>query len=227
MEKFLTLSTYAVALEADNIDTDQIMPKQFLRGIDKSGLDKGLFYNLKHRPDGTLDPMCVLNSPTGQKASLLLAGPNFGCGSSREHAVWGLMQAGFKVVASTNFGEIFYSNCFNNGLLACRVNPTDMQKLFETVREKPQTEFIINLFDSTISTQDTSVPFLISDRHRHMLMQGLDALEMTLSEIDSIQAFRERHEKTFPWMTALAAKAKLALANKGETLFDSDLDNRS
>ena len=133
MDKFSTLTTYAVALEADNIDTDQIMPKQFLRGIDKAGLDKGLFYNLKHKPDGSLDSGCVLNSPTGQKAALLLAGPNFGCGSSREHAVWGLMQGGFKVVAAANFGEIFYSNCFNNGLLACKVVPEDMEKLFSAM----------------------------------------------------------------------------------------------
>ena len=117
MDKFTSLTIGAVALEADNIDTDQIMPKQFLRGIDKSGLDKGLFYNLKHKADGSLDPKCVLNSPAAAKAAVLLAGPNFGCGSSREHAVWGLLQGGFRVVVAPSFGEIFYSNCFNNGLL--------------------------------------------------------------------------------------------------------------
>ena len=117
MDKFSTLTTGAVALEADNIDTDQIMPKQFLRGIDKSGLDKGLFYNLRHKADGSLDPKCVLNSPAAAKAAVLLAGPNFGCGSSREHAVWGLLQGGFRVVVAPSFGEIFYSNCFNLSLI--------------------------------------------------------------------------------------------------------------
>ena len=116
MEKFSTLTTYAVALEADNIDTDQIMPKQFLRGIDKAGLDKGLFYNLKHKPDGSLDSGCVLNSPTGQKAALLLAGPNFGCGSSREHAPLAIKSCGVKCGIAPSFARIFYRNSINIGL---------------------------------------------------------------------------------------------------------------
>ena len=218
MDKFSTLTTYAVALEADNIDTDQIMPKQFLRGIDKAGLDKGLFYNLKHKPDGSLDSGCVLNSPTGQKAALLLAGPNFGCGSSREHAVWGLMQGGFKVVAAANFGEIFYSNCFNNGLLACKVVPEDMEKLFSVVRSNPEAEFTVDLPAYTITAGGVTVSFAVSERHRRMLMQGLDMVDATLSEIDEVKAFREKHEKAFPWMAGLPAKAKRAMENNGETL---------
>lgn len=152
MDKFTSLTTGAVALEADNIDTDQIMPKQFLRGIDKSGLDKGLFYNLKHKADGSLDPKCVLNSPAAAKAAVLLAGPNFGCGSSREHAVWGLLQGGFRVVVAPSFGEIFYSNCFNNGLLACKVSVDDLEKLLMSCAR------ILKLFLLLISLHGRFVP---------------------------------------------------------------------
>lgn len=218
MQEFHILQTRAVALEADNIDTDQIMPKQFLRGIDKSGLDKGLFYNLKHNADGSLNPACVLNSDAARAAALLLAGPNFGCGSSREHAVWGLMQGGFKVVAAPNFGEIFYSNCFNNGLLACRVTPEDIEKLFAVVRRSPEAVFTVNLTEGTIAAEDVVVSFAVSDRHRTMLGKGLDMVDATLVEFDEIKAFKEKHEAAFPWMAGLPAQAKRALARKGETL---------
>lgn len=218
MEKFSTLTSNAVALEADNIDTDQIMPKQFLRGIDKSGLDKGLFYNLKHNPDGSVNESCVLNSETGRKAQVLLAGPNFGCGSSREHAVWGLMQGGFRVVVAPSFGEIFYSNCFNNGLLACKVDAGDLQKLFAIVREAPATPFTVDLMAGTIAAAGVVVPFQIAARHRAMLSQGLDMVDATLAEIDEVKAFRARHEAEFPWMTGLPAKAKSALAARGESI---------
>ena len=123
MEKLITLEAVAAALPFDNLDTDQLMPKQFLRGIDKSGLAKGMLYNMRHRPDGTVNPDFILNRPGHEETKILVAGPNFGCGSSREHAVWGLMQYGIRAVIAPSFGEIFYSNCFNNGLLAARVTP--------------------------------------------------------------------------------------------------------
>ena len=169
MDKFSTLTTGAVALEADNIDTDQIMPKQFLRGIDKAGLDKGLFYNLKHKANGSLNPDCVLNSSAAAKAAVLVAGPNFGCGSSREHAVWGLLQGGFRVVVAPSFGEIFYSNCFNNGLLACKITADDSKKLFAVLRADPEASFTVNLATRTIRTGDAVVSFAIAPRHSRML----------------------------------------------------------
>lgn len=218
MEKFSTLVTRGVALEADNIDTDQIMPKQFLRGIDKAGLDKGLFYNLKHNADGSLNAQCVLNSEPAKGAGLLLSGPNFGCGSSREHAVWGLMQGGFRVVAAPSFGEIFYSNCFNNGLLVCKVSMTEMSKLFAVVRENPYAEFVVNLQACSIVVDDFTVTFEIAARHRRMLIQGLDMVDTTLSEMEEIKAFRARHEARFPWMVGLPAKAKQVLVQKGESV---------
>ncbi len=218
MDKFSTLTTGAVALEADNIDTDQIMPKQFLRGIDKAGLDKGLFYNLKHKADGSLNPDCVLNSSAATKAAVLVAGPNFGCGSSREHAVWGLLQGGFRVVVAPSFGEIFYSNCFNNGLLACKITADDSKKLFAVLRADPEASFTVNLAARTIRTGDAVVSFAIAPRHSRMLELGLDMVDATLSEIDEVKRFRESHERDFPWMSGLPGKAKRVLIARGESL---------
>lgn len=218
MDKFSTLTTGAVALEADNIDTDQIMPKQFLRGIDKAGLDKGLFYNLKHKADGSLNPDCVLNSSAAAKAAVLAAGPNFGCGSSREHAVWGLLQGGFRVVVAPSFGEIFYSNCFNNGLLACKITADDSKKLFAVLRADPEASFTVNLAARTIRTGDAVVSFAIAPRHSRMLELGLDMVDATLSEIDEVKRFRESHERDFPWMSGLPGKAKRVLIARGESL---------
>lgn len=218
MDKFSTLTTGAVALEADNIDTDQIMPKQFLRGIDKAGLDKGLFYNLKHKADGSLNPDCVLNSSAAVKAAVLVAGPNFGCGSSREHAVWGLLQGGFRVVVAPSFGEIFYSNCFNNGLLACKITADDSKKLFAVLRADPEASFTVNLATRTIRTGDAVVSFAIAPRHSRMLELGLDMVDATLSEIDEVKRFRESHERDFPWMSGLPGKAKRVLIARGESL---------
>ena len=218
MDKYTLLTTGAVALEADNIDTDQIMPKQFLRGIDKSGLDKGLFYNLKHKADGSLDPKCVLNSPAAAKAAVLLAGPNFGCGSSREHAVWGLLQGGFRVVVAPSFGEIFYSNCFNNGLLACKVSVDDLEKLFDVLRKDPHSVFTVDLAARTVCTGEIVVSFAIAPRHSRMLELGLDMVDTTLSEIDEVKRFREQHEREFPWMSGVPGKAKRVLVARGESL---------
>lgn len=218
MDKFSTLTTGAVALEADNIDTDQIMPKQFLRGIDKAGLDKGLFYNLKHKADGSLNPDCVLNFSAAAKAAVLVAGPNFGCGSSREHAVWGLLQGGFRVVVAPSFGEIFYSNCFNNGLLACKITADDSKKLFAVLRADPEASFTVNLATRTIRTGDAVVSFEIAPRHSRMLALGLDMVDATLSEIDEVKRFRESHERDFPWMSGLPGKAKRVLIARGESL---------
>lgn len=218
MKKFTTLTSRAVALEADNIDTDQIMPKQFLRGIDKSGLGKGLFYNLRHKADGSPIPECVLNRVESRGAAVLLAGPNFGCGSSREHAVWGLMQGGFKVVVAPSFGEIFYSNCFNNGLLACKVPAEALEKLFAVARRDPKAEYTVNLMAGTIACGEVCVSFQIAERHRRMLMLGLDMVDATLSEIEAVKAFRVRHEQEHPWMAGLPAKAKRVLLAQGRSL---------
>ena len=208
MEKFTTLTSVALPLDIDNCDTDQLMPKQFLHGIDKSGLDKGLFYNLRFSSDGTPDPRCVFNKPGFEAARIIVAGPNFGCGSSREHAVWGLMQYGIRVVVAPGFGEIFYSNCFNNGLLAARVTPKDSRRLFAAISDETPVELTVDLEQQTICAGDLIIPFTVAPRHKTMLVEGLDMIDATLKDLPAIEAFRAEHEKAFPWMTGLPGRWK-------------------
>ena len=213
MEKLTVLTSVAVPLPIDNCDTDQIMPKQFLRGIDKKGLAKGTFFNLRCHPDGSPKKECVFNRPGFAAASILVAGPNFGCGSSREHAVWGLMQMGVRVVIATGFGEIFYSNCFNNGLLAAKVTAETADELFAYLQGDAARELTVDLVNRTIVGGDRTWRFEVGERHRVMLLEGLDMVGATLKDMDLIKAFKQRHEAQYPWMAGLAAKAKRALSN--------------
>lgn len=208
MEKLITLEAVAAALPFDNLDTDQLMPKQFLRGIDKSGLAKGMLYNMRHRPDGTVNPDFILNRPGHKETKILVAGPNFGCGSSREHAVWGLMQYGIRAVIAPSFGEIFYSNCFNNGLLAARVAPEAGERLLALLAVPTPQKLTVSVEDRTITAPGGEVfPFTIGERHRAMLLEGLDAVETTMKDIDDIRRWKDAHEKTFPWMAGLPGRS--------------------
>ena len=208
MEKLITLTAVAAPINVDNMDTDQLMPKQFLRGIDKSGLAKGLLYNHRHLGDGSLNPDFVLNKPGFENTKILVVGPNFGCGSSREHAVWGLMQYGIRVVVAAGFGEIFYSNCFNNGLLAAKVSPQTAQELLSYLSETDPKELTVNVQKCEIQTTDGSRVwhFDLAQRHQTMLLEGLDMLEATMKDLDLIEQFKQEHEKAFPWMSGLAGR---------------------
>lgn len=207
MEKLVTLTSVAVPLPIDNCDTDQIMPKQFLRGIDKSGLARGTFFNMRYDAQGHLREDCLFNQPEYKDAKMIVAGPNFGCGSSREHAVWGLMQMGFRVVIATGFGEIFYSNCFNNGLLAAKVTPEVSEEIFEAVGRGAKA-LTIDVAHRTISDGEKTWSFEIGERHQHMMLEGLDMVGATLKDLDAIRDFKNRHEAQVPWMAGLPAKAK-------------------
>lgn len=214
MEKFVTLTAVAAPLPIDNCDTDQIMPKQFLRGIDKSGLAKGTFFNMRCHRDGSPKTDCVFNRPGFEKTAILCAGPNFGCGSSREHAVWGLLQMGIRVVISSGFGEIFYSNCFNNGLLACRVTPDVSAEIMSELSDVTPVELNVDLVAQEIRLGDKVWSFDVAPRHREMLMEGLDMTGATLRDLDEIKRFRAAHEAAFPWMTGLPGKAKRRLEGR-------------
>src|SRR5476651_702379 len=133
MQAFNVLTAVAAPLPAANVDTDVIMPKQFLKGIDRNGLDRGVFFDLRFLADGTPDPAFILNQPEWQSAKFLLVGPNFGCGSSREHAVWGLTQLGIRALIGTTFAGIFFDNCQRNGLLALEMDPYVVESLIEVV----------------------------------------------------------------------------------------------
>lgn len=208
MEKLITLTAVAAPINIDNMDTDQLMPKQFLRGIDKSGLAKGLLYNHRHLSDGSLNPHFVLNKPGFDKTRIIVAGPNFGCGSSREHAVWGLMQYGIRVVIAAGFGEIFYSNCFNNGLLAAKITPQTSTELFNYLSEENPKELTVSVKEKIISSVDRTMhwKFDLAERHQTMLLEGLDMLETTMKELKLIENFKCEHEKAFPWMSKLAGR---------------------
>lgn len=210
MEKFTTLQAVAAPIDIDNLDTDQLMPKQFLHGIDKSGLAKGLLWNFRMNADGTPREDCVLNRSGFEKTQIIVSGPNFGCGSSREHAVWGLLQYGIRAVIAPSFGEIFYSNCFNNGLLAARVSPEDGAEILTALSETVPVELLIDLEAQTIATADKSKcwKFTVAPRHKKMLLQGLDMVDATLADKAAIEAFRSAHEKAFPWMAGLPGKRK-------------------
>ncbi len=208
MEKLITLTAVAAPIDIDNMDTDQLMPKQFLRGIDKSGLAKGLLYNHRHLSDGTLNPNFVLNKPGFENTHIIVAGPNFGCGSSREHAVWGLMQYGIRAVVAAGFGEIFYSNCFNNGLLAAKISPQTSAELFNYLSDSEPQKLTVSVKDKEIRTLDGSNvwAFELAERHQTMLLEGLDMLESTMKELELIRKFKLAHEKAFPWMSNLAGR---------------------
>ena len=208
MEKLITLTAVAAPIDIDNMDTDQLMPKQFLRGIDKSGLAKGLLYNHRHLSDGTLNPNFVLNKPGFENTCIIVAGPNFGCGSSREHAVWGLMQYGIRAVVAAGFGEIFYSNCFNNGLLAAKISPQTSAELFNYLSDSEPQKLTVSVKDKEIRTLDGSNvwAFELAERHQTMLLEGLDMLESTMKELELIRKFKLAHEKAFPWMSNLAGR---------------------
>ena len=208
MEKLITLTAVAAPINVDNMDTDQLMPKQFLRGIDKSGLAKGLLYNHRHLSDGTLNPDFVLNKKGFENTKILVAGPNFGCGSSREHAVWGLMQYGIRVVVAAGFGEIFYSNCFNNGLLAAKVSAQTSQELLSYLSENEPKTLTVDVQRREIRTADGKQVwhFDLAERHQTMLLEGLDMLEATLKEQALIERFKKEHERDFPWMSGLAGR---------------------
>ena len=212
MEKLIRFSSVAIPLPVDNCDTDQIMPKQFLRGIDKKGLARGCFFNMRFFPDGTPRPDSVFNRPGFERAGIIVAGPNYGCGSSREHAVWGELQLGIRAVIAPGFGEIFYSNCFNNGLLAAKVSREASEEIFRSISDRIPTELTVDLAQRKIFGAGKSWDFEIGERHRAMLMEGLDMVGATLRDLAEIQAFRDRHEKRFPWMARLPAEAKARLA---------------
>ncbi|RZJ60262.1 MAG: 3-isopropylmalate dehydratase small subunit [Acidovorax sp.] len=200
-----TVRGHAAVLDIANLDTDQIMPKQFLRGIDKAGLAPGLLYDLRF--DGAGQPRAdfVLNQPAFAGTDVLLAGSNYGCGSSREHAVWGMQQYGFQAVVASSFGEIFYSNAMNNRLLLAMVTEADAQAFMHEARAAAGPLAIeIDVEQRQVRTAGHSAPFTISERHRRMFLDGLDVIGASLTYRDRIDAFAAQHWAAQPWVRDVA-----------------------
>jgi 3-isopropylmalate/(R)-2-methylmalate dehydratase small subunit len=201
----------AAPLPTANLDTDQIMPKQFLRGIDKAGLAGGLLYDLRFDAEGRLREDFVLNRPAFAGVSILLAGSNFGCGSSREHAVWGLQQFGIQAVVASSFGEIFYSNAVCNGLLPAMVSEDCALALLNEAAEHPGPLPIrIDLLQLTVTSPQCAAPFSLSARHQRMLVEGLDLVGATLACQAEIEAFARRHWAAQPWLKDVASRMRPA-----------------
>ena len=201
MEAFITVEGVAAPMLSPNIDTDVIMPKQFLKGIDRGGLDKGLFFDLRFLPDGNQNPDFVLNQAPWNQAKFLIVGPNFGCGSSREHAVWGLKQVGIRAVIGTSFAGIFFDNCQRNGVLLIELDPDQLHLLGQTVSQADEARVVVDLPNQTITTaNDTSVTFKIDAMRKQSLLAGLDAIGTTLQRSESIRAFESAHFERNPWL---------------------------
>lgn len=198
MTPITTFSGRVVALPNQNIDTDQIVPARFLKAIDKSGLDKHLFADWRYAPDGTRRPDFPLNQPSARGAQVLLAGDNFGCGSSREHAPWALTAFGFRAIISTSFGDIFKSNALKNGLLPIVVDRETHRALFALVAEIPNAELTVDLASQSLALPDKrKVTFPIDPFARTCLLQGVDELGYLLSRQDAIARF-EREQAIVP-----------------------------
>jgi len=196
---FSVKSGVAAAMPAANIDTDVIMPKQFLKGIDRAGLAAGLFHGLRFSADGAPEPDFVLNKAPWAQARLLVVGPNFGCGSSREHAVWGLRQFGIDALVGTSFAGIFFDNCARNGLLAIEADEADVQKLMMAASAPESALMKIDLPAQTIETRDGVIRFTIDAARKDALSRGLDAVGLTLDHRQDIAAFEREYFADHPW----------------------------
>jgi 3-isopropylmalate/(R)-2-methylmalate dehydratase small subunit len=202
----------AAPLPIANLDTDQIIPKQFLRGIDKAGLDRGILYDLRFDAAGSPRADCILNQPAYAGAPILLGGANFGCGSSREHAVWGLQQFGVRAVVASSFGEIFYSNAMNNGLMLATVPEEYMERLFALAAASNSPLAVrVDVERLEVASAAGTARFTLSERHRRMFLDGLDMLGASLQHLPAIQAFAGRWRQDHPWLQDVAANARARL----------------
>jgi 3-isopropylmalate/(R)-2-methylmalate dehydratase small subunit len=201
MDKFTVLEGVAAPLKVVNVDTDMIIPKQYLKTIKRTGLGTGLFSEKRYKDDGSEDPNFVLNQPAYRKAKILVAGDNFGCGSSREHAPWALLDFGIRCVISTSFGDIFYNNCFKNGILPIRVSQDDLDKLFDDAERGANATLTIDLEKQEIRGPDGgSVKFEIDAFRKHCLLNGLDDIGLTMVKQDKIGSFESKVGADRPWM---------------------------
>ncbi len=201
MEKFKTLSGIAAPLDILNIDTDMIIPKQFLKTIKRSGLGKNLFDEMRYSPDGSIIKDFVLNNEPWKEAKILIAGDNFGCGSSREHAPWALLDFGIRCIISTNFADIFYNNCFKNGILPIKVSEDERQALLADSKDKENPVLNIDLPNQTINRPNgVSVKFDLDPFRKKCLLEGLDDISLTLEKKNQIESYESYRNDNHPWL---------------------------
>src|SRR6478735_8960042 len=193
MQAFTTLTGIVAPLDRVNVDTDQIIPKQFLKTIKRTGLREGLFYDWRKKKDGSPDPEFFLNQPRYQQATLLLTRENFGCGSSREHAPWALLDFGFRCLIAPSFADIFYNNCFKNGILPIKLPQSEIDKLIDDASRGANTTISVDLANQEIRGPDGGViHFDIDPFLKRCLMEGLDDIGLTLEKAHHIGAFEAK-----------------------------------
>jgi len=201
MDKFTTLTGIAAPMPLVNIDTDMIIPKLFLKTIQRSGLGKNLFDEMRYDRQGNEIPDFVLNKPQYRQAEIIVAGDNFGCGSSREHAPWALLDFGIRCVISTSFADIFYNNCFKNGILPVVLPPEAVNYLMDDAANGANARITVDLENQTVTASDgESFGFDIDPFKKHCLMNGLDDIGLSLEKVSSIDAYEEKQKTQFPWL---------------------------
>ena len=201
MEKFEKMTAIAAPMPLINIDTDMIIPKQFLKTIKRSGLGVSAFHEMRYQMDGTENPDFVLNQDAYRNANILVAGDNFGCGSSREHAPWALLDFGVRCVISTSFADIFYNNCFKNGILPVIVTDEELSLLMQDAEKGSNARMVIDLESQLIETSDGQIVNFDVDEHRkHCLINGLDDIGLTMEKAGSIDIFEKKMATNAPWV---------------------------
>ena len=201
MDKFTSLTGVAAPMNIRNIDTDMIIPKQFLKTIKRTGLGKNLFFEMRFDDDGNEIADFVLNQPAYRDACILVAGDNFGCGSSREHAPWALADFGIRCVISTSFADIFYNNCFKNGILPIRLSKEDVDKLMDDANRGANATVTVDLESQTIKGPDGGeIHFNVEEFRKHCLLNGLDDIGLTMQRKDKIDTYEDGQKLSQPWL---------------------------
>ncbi len=200
MEKFTKLTAVAAPMPIINIDTDMIIPKDYLKTIKRTGLGKGLFAEMRYHEDGSDNTEFVLNKAAYSSAQILVAGDNFGCGSSREHAPWALLDFGIRCVISTSFADIFYNNCFKNGILPIKVSQEELDQLMDDAERGANSTLTVDLESQTISGPDGgAINFDIDPARKQRLLEGIDDIGETLGRVNDISAFESKNTESRPW----------------------------
>jgi 3-isopropylmalate/(R)-2-methylmalate dehydratase small subunit len=203
MDKFTTLTGVAAPMNKINVDTDMIIPKQFLKTVHRAGLGKNLFDEMRFDRDGNEVEDFVLNKPAYREAKILVAGDNFGCGSSREHAPWALLDFGIRCVISTSFADIFYNNCFKNGILPIKVSKEQLDQLMDDAERGSNATLTVDLETQTIKGPDGGeIAFELDDFKKHCLLNGLDDIGLTMENKNKIETFEDERKASQPWLFA-------------------------
>ncbi|MFM8552103.1 MAG: 3-isopropylmalate dehydratase small subunit [Nitrospiraceae bacterium] len=201
MQPFTILTGLVAPLDRLNVDTDQIIPKQYLKTIKRTGLREGLFFDWRRKPDGSPDPDFFINQDRYRDATILLARDNFGCGSSREHAPWALLDQGFRCIVAPSFADIFYNNCFQNGILPVALTAEEVQALFQGVKAAPGYRLTVDLAAQTVTTPDgKQFHFEVDPFRKDCLFKGLDSIGLSLQHEPAIAAYERRRKAEAPWL---------------------------